>query len=546
MYPYRRWIFFGFLLVVIASAAGIALLGLAGWFISAAAFAGLSTVTAAQFNYLLPGAGVRLFAYIRIAARYGERVINHEAVFRLISSLRMWLFNHLTCLSPLQLTFIKNGELLNRFMSDIGVMDNLFLRIITPFFSTLFLVIVTVGFLFLLNTAIAIISFITILTLLILLSMIMLKWGRQASNAYQQALNSLRSLVTYSTQALREIFLFNAIQIQSDSLNSNLNEISQAQEKLSKKNGIAQAVLIAGIGSLVIITLLLSIHASIRGHLNGANIAVVFLIIFALGELLQPVITAFLLLGQTEQAATNINTIIATQPLFNAPLCASFDIKQEPFEIKISNVFFSYSNNEKPVLNSFSMEISAAQHLVLVGQSGVGKTTLINLLARFIKPQAGMITIDNRDIYSLTDQQWQSLFCIVPQNPYLFDMTLRENLLLANPVATDEMCWHALEVCQLKPFIESLPQGLDTYIGQNGARLSGGQARRVAIARAVLKNAPITILDEPTEGLDHATEIAIIQALRAYFRSKTLLVVSHRSIVIDSFPVSQMLHGAFC
>lgn len=542
MYLDGYWLISGFLLVVIAGAAGIALLGLSGWFISAAAFAGLSAVTASQFNYLLPGAGVRLFAYIRIVARYGERVINHEAVFRSIGSLRMWLFSYLTRLSPLQLTFVKNGELLNRFMGDISAMDNLFLRIITPFFSTLILVTLVTVFLCFLSITIAAVTFTLILFLLLLLFVI-LRLDCKASRFYQQTINNLRILVTHVTQALQEIFLFNAIENQEKLLDDRLNDISRAQEKLSNKNGMAQAILIVGVGAVLIITLLLSITFTINGDLNGANIAVVSLIIFALGELLQPLIASFLLLGQTEEAATNINALISTKPIFNAPILVNVDIKDQPQKIMFSNVVFGYSNNEKLVLNKFNMVIPAAEHRVLVGQSGVGKTTFINLLARFITPQNGEITINNINIYDLTDQQWQSLFCIVPQNPYLFDTTLRENLLLANPTATDEMCWKALEICQLKTFIASLPKGLDTYIGKNGEHISGGQARRVALARAVLKNAPITILDEPTEGLDQATEIAIINALRDHFRDKTLLVASHRPTVIGSFPSGQKLLG---
>lgn len=543
---FRWWIVCGFFLVVITGAAGIALLGLAGWFISAAAFSGLSALTAAQFNYLLPSAGVRLFAYLRIVARYGERLINHEAVFRLISSLRLWLYSHLTVLSPLQLSFIKNGELLNRFMSDIGVLDNIFLRIITPFFSTLILIILTTFFLCFLNVSVGIMTFIIVMLLFLLLSFIMLISGRQASNIYQRTLNQLRDLVTQTTQALREIILFNVTNIQTQLLDKELDAMSDAQMQLSKKNSMAQAILTSSIGILVVMAVLLTVIATEKEHFSGANIAVVFLVILALGELLQPIIAAFFSVGQAEQAAKNINDVMALKPNFIAPVCEAFNLEQTSYVLNICKLTFRYCETGTLVFKDFDLTIPAAQHLVLIGQSGAGKTTVLNLIARFITAPTGSITINNCDINTLTDLQWQSIFCIVPQNPYLFDTTVRENLLLVNPQATDDMCWQALDICQMKSFIASLPQGLDTYVGQNGEHLSGGQAKRIALARAVLKNAPITLLDEPTEGLDHATEIALMHAMRDFFKNKTLVVVSHRAAVIALFQTSQMLHALIC
>ncbi|MFN7097492.1 MAG: thiol reductant ABC exporter subunit CydC, partial [Gammaproteobacteria bacterium] len=537
MYHYRYWMISGFLLVIMTGIAGIALLALASWFLSAAAFAGLSVVTAMQFNYLLPGAGVRLFAFIRIVARYGERLLNHESVFRFISCLRLWLFTHLTRLSPQQLGLIKNSEMLNRFMSDINVLDNIFLRVITPFFSTIILILITTLFLCLLNISVAIVCVLVLLSLLLLLSLIMLMNGRQVSNNYQQALNQLRVVVLQTMSAWREIKLFNAASMQHTVFENNLADISSAQMKLSKKNGIAQAILIIGIGMLVIITLIISIHATQKGILNGANIAVIFIVLIAIGELLLPVITAFLAVGQTEQAIVNINELMAVKPLYVAPEYipitprdAKFDIKNEPYDIEIQNITFNYPDHGLAVFNQFSLTIPTAQHIALIGASGVGKSTLVNLLARFIRPQVGQITINHRDLYMLTDQQWQTLFAIVPQQPYLFDTTVRENLLIANLQATDELCWHALEICQIKSFIATLPAGLDTYLGQHGEHLSGGQAKRVALARAILKNAPITILDEPTEGLDSDTAQQVMANVLAHVdqHGQSLLLITHQ------------------
>ncbi len=183
---YRALLFWGLFLYILAGAASIALLSLSGWFISAAAFAGMTSLGASQFNYLLPGAGVRLFSYMRIASRYGERLINHEAIFRFIANIRLWLFRHLAQLSPEQLNFVDNADLLNRFISDIGFLDNLFLRIIAPIFNFMVLLIVSVVFLCFINAKLSVIILIYTLFLVLFIAYIVL--NKQAAN-YQEALN---------------------------------------------------------------------------------------------------------------------------------------------------------------------------------------------------------------------------------------------------------------------------------------------------------------------------------------------------------------------
>lgn len=529
---YRALLFWGLFLYILAGAASIALLSLSGWFISAAAFAGMTSLGASQFNYLLPGAGVRLFSYMRIASRYGERLINHEAIFRFIANIRLWLFRHLALLSPEQLNFVDNADLLNRFISDIGFLDNLFLRIIAPIFNFMVLLVVSVIFLCFVNIKLSVIILIYTMFLVLFIAYIVL--NKQAAN-YQEALNLLRHSTTQSIQALREITLFNAQKNQMERVDACAEQLSKNQHAINKKSAKAQAVIIEGIGLLVLLTVLITVQATLLKHLSGAYIALVFLGVFAFGEEIQNLIMAFLLIDQTKQAAKNINAMMSVKPQFQSPSYPVFSIDSKIFDLNISNLSFNYIGQINKLFDQFNMQITSKTHCVIMGESGHGKSTLVNLIARFIMPNSGTITINHHDIYQLTEEQWQSIFCIVPQRAFLFDTTLRENLILANPDATDEMCWHALDICQIKPFIAALPNGLDTYIGKNGEHLSGGQARRIVLARAILKNAPVTILDEPTDGLDQATEIALIKAFRIFFSEKTLIVISHRTAISDLF-----------
>lgn len=533
MSSFKLWLIGGFVLFCLTSAAGIALMALSGWFISAAAFAGLSAITAANFNYLLPGAGVRLFAFIRILSRYGERLLNHQATFKIIANIRTWLFTKLAKLSPLQLTIIKNGSLLNRFISDVESLDNLFLRVLTPFFSSLILLALITLMLSFFNTVIALITCLITVAMLIILSWLMLTLGRKSSAEYHIALSQLRESITFSCEAIKEITIFNAIDKQIEYIDKILKLISNKQQKIALASGLAQALIVLSSGFVAVIALIVALHASLDHHLNGAYIAFIVLAIFAFYELLQPLPMAFLSLGQTEQSAKNITALTDINPLFTAPEKAIF--QPNHYEIIIKNLSFIYQNNSNKALDNFSLQLPYGQHAILTGASGSGKTTLVNLFARFIKPSDGFILVDNHSLNMLTEKQWQKIFCIIPQQPHLFDTTLRDNLLLAKPNATDDELWSALEICQLKNVITKLPHGLDTYVGKNGEHLSGGQAKRVALTRAVLKNTPVTILDEPTEGLDVETERKMIVALKHFFQNKTLLIASHRPETIKLF-----------
>lgn len=535
MSSFRIWLLGGFILFCLTGAAGIALMALSGWFISAAAFAGLSTITAFNFNYLLPGAGVRLFAFIRILSRYGERLINHQATFKIIANIRTWLFTKLSKLSPLQLTIIKDGSLLNRFINDVESLDNLFLQILTPFFSSLVLLILITGMLSFFNGVIALTTCLVTTVMLIVLSWLMLTLGRKASAEYHIALSQLREAITFSCEAIKEITIFNAADQQVKYIDEILQFISKKQQKIALASGLAQAIILLSSGFVAVVALVIALNASLEHHFNGAYIALVVLAIFAFYELLQPLPMAFLSLGQTEQSAKNITTLTEIKPLFIAPQKMAF--QPTHYAVKINNLSFTYPNNSNKVLDNFSLELPYGQHAILIGASGSGKTTLVNLFSRFIKPSSGAILIDTNTLSILTERQWQQTFCIIPQQSHLFDTTLKNNLLLAKPNATDDELWAALEICQLKNVILKLPHGLETYVGKNGEHLSGGQIKRVALTRAVLKNSPITILDEPTEGLDVNTEKRVVLALKDFFANKTLLIASHRPETIKLFDI---------
>jgi ATP-binding cassette subfamily C protein CydC len=186
------------------------------------------------------------------------------------------------------------------------------------------------------------------------------------------------------------------------------------------------------------------------------------------------------------------------------------------------------------VLDNAQFHLPQGRTAVLLGPSGSGKSTLAQLALRLIDPDAGRVTLGGVDLRNLRQEDLHSRIAYVSQNTHLFAADIRDNLLIAHPEATNDELWEALETVDLADFVESLPNGILTWVGENGVLLSGGQARRLALARALLKNAPVMILDEPTESLDSATEATVMRALRPKLADRTVLLITHRESLVKS------------
>lgn len=230
-----------------------------------------------------------------------------------------------------------------------------------------------------------------------------------------------------------------------------------------------------------------------------------------------------------------------------APPCtpaALSDLPAPPFEVRFEDVFYVYDGGDRPALNGLSLPLLPGQTVALVGPSGAGKSTLAQLLLRFIAPTGGRITVNGRDLCELPADAWRAQIAWVPQLPYLFDGTIADNIRLGRPDATLDEVTHAAHLAGADAFIRSLPHGYDTPVGERGARLSGGQAQRIALARAFLRDAPLVILDEATANLDPETETALLAAMHTLRQGRTTLVIAHRLRTIrDADQIAVMVSG---
>ena len=540
--PHAKWMILGTGVGLVAMISAIGLLSLSGWFISAAAYAGLTAATAQLFNFFHPGIGVRLFAIGRTLARYAERIVTHDVTFRILQSLRSWFYMHLEPLAPARLMMLRSADVLNRIVADIDALDNLYLRVLSPSIVALATSILVVIFLWIFDPLIALSVAMFLVIAAIGVSAVVLHLGGSAGRELARHISDLRIRIVNVLQGLPELLVFGAYPQQIESVKQSNLALLKVQLRMSHIRGLAFALITILSGLAVLSTLYLAVILVNRETLDGAFLALVILTVMASFEAIYPLPLAYQYLGQTQEAGRRLLEIVETEPQVTFPDQSSVSDLQ--FSVTFERVSFRYDEQAPWALNNIDFHIPAGQRVAVIGETGSGKSTLMHLLTRFWNPVCGHIRLAENEICSFSEADLRRYISVVSQQSHMFNATLKDNLLLACPGASDDELLTALNAAQLFDFVKELPDGLNTWTGEAGQLLSGGQARRVAVARAILHNAPLWILDEPTEGLDPITEKNMMQALRQQTAGRTLLLITHRLIDLDWMDHILMLdHG---
>lgn len=523
LYKRHKWLLtLGVVLAIVTLLASIGLLTLSGWFLSASAVVGVAGIY--SFNYMLPAAGVRGAAITRTAGRYFERLVSHDATFRVLSHLRVSTFSKLLPLSPAGLARFRQGDLLNRVVADVDTLDHLYLRVISPLVGALVVILVVTLGLGVLDVTLALtLGGIMLLTLL-LLPPLFYRLGKSTGEKLTALRGQYRQHLTSWLQGQAELTIFGASQRYREQMENTELSWHDAQRRQSELTALAQALMLL-ISGFAVIAMLWLAAGGVGGNTQpGPLIALFVFCALAAFEALAPVTGAFQHLGQVIASARRITEITDCPP--EVTFSAGETALPAQVDLRLDAVSFTYPQQVQPALKGVSLEVTAGQRVAILGRTGCGKSTLLQLLTRAWDPQQGEILLNGQPLTSLSEAALRATISVVPQRVHLFSATLRDNLLLASPAASDEALATVLTQVGLEKLLDD--GGLNSWLGEGGRQLSGGELRRLAIARALLHDAPLFLLDEPTEGLDATTESQILDLLAEVTKGKTVLMVTHR------------------
>jgi ATP-binding cassette subfamily C protein CydC len=523
--PFRWWVALAVLLSFATVGSSIGLMAMSAYLISKAAL----TIAVADLSLAITG--VRFFAIARAALRYAERYITHAATFRILTHLRVWFYTAIEPLAPARLMGYRSGDLLTRIVADIETLENFFARVVVP---PLAAALVTA------LACLALGSFDIWLGVALLCFMLLTgaalplaaRWlSQQPATELIATRAELNATLVDETQGISDLLAFgqeSRYQAHALELRQKWNRV---QEHLAVIRGMSNglAALLASLAGLTV--LWMAIPQVNDGHIDGVFLALLPLTAIASFEALQPLSQALQNLETSQAAARRLFELIDIPPEVLDPDHPS----PQPLEygIEVQNLRFSYAPGEPAVLDGLSFCMPSGGRAAVVGPSGSGKSTLVKLLLRFWDYQEGHIRLGGHELREYRADDVRQAISVVSQDVHLFNTTIRDNLLLANPDASDEELVAVCKQAQIHGFIEGLTAGYDTMVGENGFRLSGGERQRLAIARAFLKDAPILILDEATTHLDALTEQKVMAALDRFMVGRTTLIISYRRVELE-------------
>ena len=524
-------LFLGLILMITGLASSIGLLTTSGWFLAATAIAGLGTL----FNFFYPSASVRGLAIGRTLFRYFEKLVTHDATFRILAKLRVQVFEKIIPLSPGVLNRYRNSDLLNRLVSDVDTLDSLYLRLIAPFITAIFVILAMCIGLSFVNAPLALGLGASLLLLVFVIPTVFYQLGKKFGDKLVHSRALYRTQFLEFIQAQAELLLFNAEDKLKDNMAKTEANWQADQQKEANLSGFSTALSLFLNGLIIAAMLWFSSQAEFgNDEYRMAFIALFTFAALASFEILMPLGSAFLHIGQVIASAERVTDIIEQQPLVTFNGKAEFNQNATTL-IEAKDLSFTYPERQNRALENLNLTIPKGQKVAILGKTGSGKSTLLQLLVRNYDANQGQLFLAGKPIADYAEDTLRSQFCFLTQRVHVFSDTLRQNLQFASAVnISDKKMIEVLNQVGLGKLLEQ-EQGLDIWLGDGGRPLSGGELRRLGLARILLNDAPILLLDEPTEGLDRETERQILHLILAHAENKTLIMVTHRLTAIEQF-----------
>lgn len=525
----RPWLLLAAVLAVAAALAGIVLLALSGWLISATGLAGLGLW--GTLDIFAPGAGIRAAAVARTVARYLERLIGHDATFRQLARLREAAAAGLLRLPIRQLFAMRSGDTLSRLTRDIDLLDHGLTRLTLPVIAAVATTALFVAWLAA-NDArlggLVAAAYFGVGTLLLLIT---LRLARRSGAELSIASVEMRAFTADWSAGRAELFsLDRATEFGRQVLGAS-RMVLTAQRRQRRLEALTQfgLTLVGDLAFWIVLKLAFSAHAN--GQLSAPLVIAMALAAFALVELWLPLVPGVSFLETLKRGAARVEHLL--QP--KAPEVGDFRIdSKRPRRIEVRDLHFRHAPHLPELFGGLNLVIEPGERVLIEGPSGCGKSTLLELIAGILEPQQGEILFDGVALSALNPDRLRASVGCLTQGSTLFADTLEANLRLADPEASDARLRQVLEQVDLGRLLDELPEGLESWLGEFGHSLSGGQGRRVALARLVLGEFPVVLLDEPSAGLDAATSVRIWQGLEPWLARRSLLMCAHDAGVVPS------------
>ena len=516
------WLAAGVAVATLAALSGVALLALAGQAVAeGVAAATLFGGAAVAFAWMRP------VAVLRPVARYLDRLVSHAAAFRALADTRVWFFRRLAERLPAGVGFRRTGDLLGRLVTDIDALDRVYLGALVPAVAAASVVLAIALVLGAISPLLAALVAAPLAVALIL-PPVLAPGAADAGRRVAAAQGALRAAVVDPLTGIEDTLSAGAEPIAAKRMAEEGGTLAAAQRTLARRGawgGAAGAVLTQAAMLGAIAWGLGTGQAGVGGAVLGLFLAT------AAAEALGVMPRAGAALAAAGASARRLFEAADSTPPVPEP--AEPASPPAGHAIRVEGVHFTWSPDRPPVFDGLDLEVPEGARIALLGPSGAGKSTLSALLLKLAAPQVGRITLGGVDIAALAADDVRARIACLTQDARLFDDSIEANLRLARPEAEEAALWRALDAAGIGDLVRTLPEGLATRCGEAGVRFSGGQARRLALARALLSQAPVLILDEPAAGLDADTERAFLETLGEATAGRSVILIVHRLIGVE-------------
>lgn len=505
----------------LALGAAVGLMTTSAWLISRAAqHPPILTLTVAI-------AAVRALSLGRGTLRYAERLAGHSAALDVLRQLRVAVWKRLQVIAPAGLPEYRSGDLLARFVADVDAVAGVFLRVLIPAAVAALACAGTVALVYWLLPSAALALLVTLVFAATAVPWLTARVGQRAEQQLAPLRGRLFALTVELIQGAPDLIAFGAARRRLSLLADLDRELANTQARSARASGLGAGLTVLTAGLAGWAALALGVSAVRSGALSGVALAVIALIPVAAFEAVTILPPAVQHLQRGRRSAARLTEVLDRAAPVEEP-AAPLTLPPGPYTLRVEGLRAQWPGAGAPALNGVDLELGPGRRVAVVGPSGSGKTTLVSVLVRFLDPSAGRITLNGVDLTTLAGDDVRRVIKLCAQDGHLFDTTVEENVRLACRSATPEVLRAALAQARLLDWVDSLPEGAQTRVGEHGARVSGGQRQRIALARALLANAPVLLLDEPAEHVDWATADALTADLLAATAGRTTLFVTHR------------------